>query len=347
MNKCCILGMGLLFAMAGCAGFTPGTSPEFPSTKWVQKASLPTGRCCLGAAAINGLIHAVGGKVPSIGPGQVATLEVYDPASNTWQTKSPAPHTKSHAAVAAIGGKLYVTGGFGSSGVPDAATDIYDPATGLWSSGAPMPTPRGAPAAAVVDGILYVIGGLDNSGLVGITYQTVEAYDPSTDTWISRSAMPTARFSTAAGAINGLIYVAGGAKTIGSLGTQGFATLEVYDPNTDTWLTKSPLPAPRSGAAAGVIDGNLYVAGGVIPDGETSTVLIYHPQSDAWTFSVSLPKNRAFAAGVVVDQTLYVLGGDPALADVDALTPVASTTAFHRPPTTINPRDQGACHVQT
>lgn len=317
-----ILGLGLLLGTAGCAGFTPGTSPEFPSTKWVAKASMPTGRCCLGAAAIDGIIYAVGGEVLSIGQGQLATLEVYDPASNTWQTRSPAPHTKSAAAVAAIDGKLYVTGGFIASGAPDAATDIYDPATDTWSSGAPMPTPRGGAAAAVVDGILYVIGGLNATGQISTTYQTVEGYNPTSNTWLTGSLMPTPRFAAAAGVIDGLIYVAGGEKTIGATGAQLFATLEVYNPRTDTWSTKSSMPLPRRFAAAGVIDDRLYVAGGVTPDGETNAVLIYHPQADAWTASVALAEDRAGAAGVVLDRTFYVLGGFPALADVDAFTPL-------------------------
>jgi TolB-like protein len=69
--------------------------------------------------------------------------------------------------------------------------------------------------------------------------------------------MPTARGYLAAGAIDGWLYVVGG------YGSGGYKnTLEVYNPATNTWETKSAMPTAREGLAAGVIDGRLYVVGG-------------------------------------------------------------------------------------
>ena len=46
-----------------------------------------------------------------------------------------------------------------------------------------MPTPRYGPAAAVVDGKIYVFGGNDVGSL-----DTVEEYDPDTDTWTTKAS---------------------------------------------------------------------------------------------------------------------------------------------------------------
>ncbi len=69
--------------------------------------------------------------------------------------------------------------------------------------------------------------------------------------------MPTARSLVAAGAIDGILYAAGGTDN-----SSTFATVESYDPVTNTWaaepsmLTAAYLPAP------GVIAGTFYLAGG-------------------------------------------------------------------------------------
>src|SRR5437016_12348384 len=54
---------------------------------WTTKAPMPTGRYALGVAAVNGILYAVGGYNNAV----LATLEAYDPVTNTWTTKAPMP----------------------------------------------------------------------------------------------------------------------------------------------------------------------------------------------------------------------------------------------------------------
>jgi N-acetylneuraminic acid mutarotase len=74
--------------------------------------------------------------------------------------------------------------------------------------------------------------------------------------------MPTARYGTATGAIGGKLYVTGGCCVYNSFPYPRFAETEAYDPVTNTWTTNAPIPLPVIGAATGVINGKLYVAGG-------------------------------------------------------------------------------------
>jgi len=81
-------------------------------------------------------------------------------------------------------------------------------------------------------------------------------YDPTTNTWTTRAALPTGRSGIAAGVVGERLYVFGG--EIPRL----FGEVEVYDPATDRWQSLAPMPEPRHGIFAGVIGNTIYLPGG-------------------------------------------------------------------------------------
>ena len=216
---------------------------------------MPTPRCCLAAGVIDGIFYAVEGATSSGGTG---ILEAYNPKTNTWTTKAPKPISAAHMSVAVVDSILYTIGGGFSVG---NMVHAYDPKTNSWSNKTPMPTVRCCMAIGVIDGLIYVVGGytaLSPSGGVSLT-TALEVYDPGSNTWTTKTAMPTARAGVSSGVIGGKLYVIGG--TVGSLEAVR-AVVEAYDPRTNTWSTHTPIPTPRSFAAAGVVDDTLYVVGG-------------------------------------------------------------------------------------
>src|SRR2546427_13173723 len=70
--------------------------------------------------------------------------------------------------------------------------------------------------------------------------------------------MRTARQEVAAAALEGRIFVMGGFGAT----AEAVARVEVYDPVTDRWEVRMPLPAPTQHLAAAVAGGRLFVAGG-------------------------------------------------------------------------------------
>ena len=132
---------------------------------WAIKASMPTPRYNLGAAtAANGKIYAVGGFTAQDATGsccRVDVVEEYDPATNTWTTKTRALTARAHLGlIAATNGRLYMVGGSTISGAPATAAEEYDPATNSWKTQPGMPTPRwGAGVAIANNGKFYAIGG--------------------------------------------------------------------------------------------------------------------------------------------------------------------------------------------
>ena len=58
---------------------------------------------------------------------------VYDPQANAWtQLASMGTARKAHAS-AALGGKLYVFGGWGAANVRLSTAEVYDPASDSWA----------------------------------------------------------------------------------------------------------------------------------------------------------------------------------------------------------------------
>src|SRR4029077_5339702 len=97
-----------------------------------------------------------------------------------------------------------------------------------------------------------------------VSVGTVEEYDPATNTWRTRSSMPTPRNHAIAGAVNGKIYVIGGGVggAVITAGSSNIDVVEEYDPATDAWgSARARMPSARSAMASGVYAGRIYVTG--------------------------------------------------------------------------------------
>ena len=194
---------------------------------WKALAPLPTKRGSVNAAVVDGKIFVIGGagvhpgsKETAIHPARphraVSTNEVYDPATNTWEAKSPMPTSRNHAAVGVVNNKIYVIGGRVGNGFITRASntdivEVYDPATDQWGPLlAPMPTPRSAVAWGVHRGKIYVVGGEVRNSVLSATYRTVEAYDPASNRWSKLPPMSFSRHGSAADFVGNRLHVVSG-----------------------------------------------------------------------------------------------------------------------------------------
>jgi N-acetylneuraminic acid mutarotase len=211
-----------------------------------------------------------------------------------------------------IDGRVYVVGGAYSWMSAYAAVEAYDPVSDMWTGGSQMQVARYRHAVEVIDGLLYVAGGLrwtEDEEYEGLRELLV--YDPVAQSWDSLPDMNVPRDHPASGVIDGKLYVVGGwLVTVGGYFSALTDVLEVYDPVAGEWTILSPMPTARSGAAAGVISGRLYVAGGMIgADLRTSVLEIYDPSSDTWTTGAEMSRPRAEGSAAVLNDKLYVAGG--------------------------------------
>ncbi|GJM20401.1 MAG: hypothetical protein DHS20C15_03160 [Planctomycetota bacterium] len=112
-----------------------------------------------------------------------------------------------------------------------------------------------------------------------------------------------------AGEINGVIYV---------VGDDSPSTL-AYDIASDTWTTGASRAKQGHHSAAEVIDGKLYLFGGLSGNAE-GRVQIYDPVLDTWTMGTDMPWLAGSSSSAYIDGLVYVAGGfDNGVTTVDTV----------------------------
>jgi len=112
--------------------------------------------------------------------------------------------------------------------------------------------------------------------------------------------------------VDGKVHVMGG-SVLGFTGPYHVA----YDPATDKWSTRAPLPRSLDHMGTTVLNGKVYlvggfVGGGVHRDGQ-NTAYEYDPALDTWRILSPMKAGRGSVGVVALDGKIYAIGGrDPA-----------------------------------
>ncbi len=208
----------------------------------------------------------------------------------------------------AVASALLLSCGFDETTAPDA--DPTWPAG--WTRGPDLPRPMLRFGAAVYRGELFIAG-----GQVGPEQGTRAA-------WRLRSLngvwepLPELPEPNAGGrlvvAADTLFLVGGGNPSNEFPG----GSLLAWDPITSRWFRRPPLPDARTGFAAVVVGGTIYVFGGEVwrPNEHTPTVpgdtlLEYDVARGEWRYTIALPTPRIHVAGANLGGEVYVIGGTP------------------------------------
>lgn len=290
----------------GWTATAPMSTPRYGHTLTV----LPDGR-----------ILAAGGAT---GNGTTSSAEVYDPATDAWMPAGQMRGAHNAGASALVDGKVFVVGG---SAPRDAepGTDVFDPATWSWSPGPAMSNPRTMQMMTVLDdGRLLVFGGAPGgfpapelasaetlttsprpreSAASGGTY----VYDIAVRRWSPGPPLPRVRGALALAATARGLFAIGGSDAEGQAGRE----LDVLEHGR--WKQRGILPFPVSAAAAAVLNGKIYVAGGS-SDFSTAGFLLpdfreYDPGKKEWVDLPPLPTPRSEAAAAALGGKLFVIGG--------------------------------------
>ena len=144
----------------------------------------------------------------------------------------------------------------------------------------------------------------------------------STLQWPQKADMPTARSCFSTSVVDAKIFAIGGRVLLerDEFGDTELSTVEMYDPETDTWERKANMPTARSGVSVSVVDGKIYAIGGETikkiayhkswtnETKELPTVEMYDPVTDTWTQKADMPTPRKTKT-CVVDGKIYAIGG--------------------------------------
>jgi N-acetylneuraminic acid mutarotase len=253
----------------------------------------------------------------------IAVLAAFDSGATSepshggvWTTLTPAPLKRTEVSAAAVGGKVYVIGGFAEpalSNIKDLAitnqVEEYDPATDRWTTKAPLPVGLHHAGIAVIGRQLYVVGGFTRSFLsVWSPLATLYRFDPERNSWSVLASMPTARGALAATEAGGRLLAVGGYESDGNS-----AAVELYDPQSNTWSRRAPLPTPRDHLAVAAIGNRVYaIAGRLNRDyGRNLPVTeAYDVSADRWMKLADMPTARSGITAGVLGGSIYVLGGE-------------------------------------
>ena len=222
--------------------------------KWTLKTPMPTARARFGTAVYENKIYCIGGYSATIDNEtnyfDLHINEVYDPTTDTWETKASLTTARHCPATNMVNGKIYVIGGYSiTSHSILNINEVYDPASNTWATRSPPPLQIGGSASVVLDNKIYTLG--QNSSAWDIF---IQVYDPATDIWIIKGSTPVSSFASAA-------------LTSGLIAPQRIYFFDenrtdVYNPVDDSWVEGTPAQTARPVAGAAVIDDLIYVVSG-------------------------------------------------------------------------------------
>ena len=177
-------------------------------------------------------------------------MERYCPRRNEWgYACSLKRRTWGHAG-ASVGGRLYISGGYGISVEDKKALHCYDPEADQWEFKAPMSEPRVLHAMVGAGGRIYALGGRMDHVDRCFDVLAVEYYVPETDQWTSVTPMRAGQSEAGCCLLDRKIYIVGGYNWRLNNVT---GLVQVYNTETDEWERDLHFPALLAGPPASTL----------------------------------------------------------------------------------------------
>lgn len=225
------------------------------SSRWTNKAQLPTPRGRFAQAEVGGVIYVIAGLTDE---GWTDRVEAYRPSQDLWDRRAPKPTAVANVGAAVVDGLIYVPGGLGEDNTVRDVLEVYDPDQDAWFTRRPLPRALCAYAIAPFGQGFYLFGGWDGQRYLDRTYY----YDAVADAWREEQPLTTPRAFGAAATVGDRLYLVGGYD-----GEHELRHCESYTPSQErvgqgVWRAHAPLKYGRAGHAMALVQGVLYVIGG-------------------------------------------------------------------------------------
>jgi N-acetylneuraminic acid mutarotase len=255
---------------------------------------------------------------PAIDPGH--------PTTNSWFEKFPFGGTaRMQATAVSMGTKAYVGLGY----YPDStnSNNIYllrtwwEFAANQWTRKADFPKAIFGAASFAIGTKIYVGTGkvLNNPIGTGTTYTNeFWEYNTLTNVWTQKANLPANARTRAVGfSLNGMGYFYGGEIFTNTIGYVYYNDMWEYNPTSNTWTQKNPVPTPANGrgsAVAFTIGNKAYIGtGGGSSFYNSNDFFAYDPALNTFSAIASIPgisTKRYSAIGFVLNGRGYVGTGE-------------------------------------
>ncbi len=305
--------------------------------------STPEKRHESGFVKLNEKFYLIGGR-------GTKKIQVYDPKTNKWSNTNTSTQDIHHFQAISYQGKIYIMGAL-TGGYPNEKPVphilIYNPTTDKLVTGPSIPSNRrrGASGAVVHQGKFYLICGNRNGHSAylndGVTPANVtwfDVYNPASNTWKVLPNAPRARDHFFAQVINNKLYLAAGRRS--RYGTPDGpdkdmeAAVDVFNFETGQWLSGSALPdhipTKRAGAATGVLNGELIVAGGETGFSNLAfnTTEALNPATGKWRTLANLTLGRHATQAITYQGDMYFPAGSKTRGATEILASEAYLEVF-------------------
>ncbi|HYD26128.1 Kelch repeat-containing protein [Brevundimonas sp.] len=218
--------------------------------------------------------------------------------AESWNARASLPWPVQEIYAAVHQGRIVTGGGLvARAGQPLHIEDrvgLYDPATDAWSELPKLPSPRHHPMVFASDGELFVFGGYGRSA-AGEWTSMRDCWVLSEGAWVETIPLDAPQSEAVGVSHDGLLHLITG-RTPGGLGNGNWNDQvdtdahRVYITGADAWDTARPCPMARNSAAAAVMDGAIWVAGGrTVSGGGTGRLDRYDPAEDRWDTLAPIP----------------------------------------------------------
>ena len=274
------------------------------NSRWVELPHMLQPRAAAAAAVVGDRIIVTGG-VDANGA-LLKTTEIFD--GNSWTLGAEMPTSRQMLAGASDGKLVYAVGG--TNGNSDLTTvEAYDPAANTWISLPALAQARSDLGVAIADGRLVAVGGVS----AGQALKSVAVLDLTTKTWAALPDMGTARHGMAVAAVEKSVYVIGGSTGIDdSPVTSSAEALKLAARKlqpASQWRSLPDARTARLQMAWTVLDGKIWIFGGMQMGTGLQTVESYDPQTQAWQTEPSLPIPLHHATAATYRGQVVVIGG--------------------------------------
>lgn len=169
------------------------------------------------------------------------------------------PTGRQHIDCGIYGSDIFIMGGLTSWSGITQKHEVFNVQSNSWTEIEAIPSLRTNAAVVTLNNQIYVITEEDIWGDI----KTVETYNVSSNAWEQKNDLPLLLFKPSVVVVNNHIFVLGGQTLIDGENDCSDKVL-VYQPDTDSWLATTPLPAKNVFFGCCSIGDKIYVIGGIV-----------------------------------------------------------------------------------
>lgn len=256
--------------------------------RWSYLPEFPNNVAWFSVCALSNSIYVTGGILDSM---IICDSWRFDSVSRSWNKIEPMCKPRARHASEALDEKLYVMGGATmNSELAMDTIECYDPLVKQWTEVGLAMFPRKHSSISCFANMVVEVGGLQG----GIKVNTMDSYLCSDNGLHLESqeqfVLPEPIQFAQIVVINEIIYII----------WEDSKRLIQLNPNKRTFHQMADMNYSHRNSGATVLNGQIYVAGGMIDNRPTNFFEKYDPATDVWTVEKSMMETRAFHGCVTV-----------------------------------------------